>query len=81
MEITHLYANLLTNSLGKTLLIGFSQVATAPEVRDYYLRGVAIADKSLDLFSKQLRDTDLPTPLPRMRKSPTPASRPLPTNS
>lgn len=62
VEITHLFGNYLTNTLGKSLIIGFSQVAAAPEVRDYFLQGITIADKALKLFSKHLRDDDLPAP-------------------
>lgn len=39
MEIAHLYANMHTNELGKSLLMGFSQVTQSKEVTEFMLRG------------------------------------------
>lgn len=63
VEVTHLFANLMTNSLGKALIIGFAQVASAPEIRDFFLRGMGIAKKNIDVLSNLLRADDLPAPI------------------
>ncbi|WP_047155434.1 DUF3231 family protein [Aneurinibacillus tyrosinisolvens] len=60
IEITHLYGNIQTNTLGKALLMGFSQVAESNEVREFMLRGKEISMKHIEVFSSTLRDEDLP---------------------
>lgn len=60
MEITSLYLNILTNSLGKALIMGFSQVAQSKEVRSYFVRGKEIANKQIAVCSQVLHDEDLP---------------------
>ncbi|MFC7064149.1 DUF3231 family protein [Halobacillus seohaensis] len=59
-EITHLYLNTTTNTLGKSLMIGFSQVAKSNEVKKHVLRGRDIATKHIEVFSSLLRDDNLP---------------------
>lgn len=62
MEITNLFANIVTNSLGKATLLGFYQVAKTKEVKDYFLRGVDISEKHVEVLSSKLRSEDLPAP-------------------
>ncbi|CAI6035160.1 DUF3231 family protein [Cohnella sp. JJ-181] len=61
-EIAHLYANVMTNLLGKALIQGFAQVSRTEDVRDWMLRGRDIASKHVDVFSSILRDDNLPAP-------------------
>ncbi|WP_134702051.1 DUF3231 family protein [Ammoniphilus sp. YIM 78166] len=62
IEITHLYSNLQTNILGKSLIMGFSQVAKDDEVRDYFLRGRDISAKHYEIFSSVLSEEHIPVP-------------------
>lgn len=62
IEITQIYANIISNSLGKALMMGFSQVATSEEVRAYFVRGRDIAGKHIDIFGTTLRDDHLTAP-------------------
>ena len=61
IEMSNIYYNLIHNQLGRTLLIGFSQVAQSQEVRDYMLRGRDIADKHVEIFGSLLSREFLPS--------------------
>lgn len=61
-EISHLYMNMMTNSVGKDLLTGFAQVAQSPEVVKLFIRGKEIGVKHLEIFSSLLHDDNLPAP-------------------
>lgn len=62
-EVSHLYLNLYNNSLGKSIMIGFSQVATSPEIRAYFIKGHDRARKFLDILSSVLTESSLPSPM------------------
>ncbi|WP_342047280.1 DUF3231 family protein [Bacillus sp. OTU530] len=62
-EITHLYLNIATNTIGQALMIGFSQVAKSEKVIDLIVRGRDIATKHIEVFSSLLRDDNLPAPV------------------
>jgi hypothetical protein len=64
IEITHLYANIQTNKLGEALTLGFAQVAKRKDVKDYILRGLEMAKKHIEKFSKHLKADSLPIPMP-----------------
>lgn len=40
-EIMHLFSNVLTNLVGRSLITGFGQVAQSKQVREYMLRGIS----------------------------------------
>lgn len=61
MEIAHLYANMHTNELGKSLLMGFGQVAKSKDVTEFMLRGKNIALKHIEVLGSLLREDDLPS--------------------
>jgi hypothetical protein len=63
IEVTHLFLNVQTNSIGKALITGFAQIAQNKEVKQHLLRGKQIAQKHMDLFSDALRKEDLPAPM------------------
>lgn len=63
IEITHLFINIQTNMIGKTLIVGFSQIAQNKEVINYLVRGKQLAQKHIDLFSEILKKYDLPAPM------------------
>lgn len=64
IEITHIEANVETNSLGKALMAGFAQVAKSKKVRNYCLKGAEISTKHVQVFTTLLTDDGLPSPMP-----------------
>ncbi|UJL47210.1 DUF3231 family protein [Virgibacillus sp. NKC19-16] len=56
VEITNLVFNARRNALGQALITGFSQVAQAKEVRQYFERGREISGKHVKVFSSILSD-------------------------
>jgi hypothetical protein len=63
IEITHLFLNIQTNYIGKTLITGLAQVAEKEEVKQLLLRGKKMAQKHVEIFGKYLLDEDLPAPM------------------
>jgi hypothetical protein len=63
MEITHLFLNVQTNTIGKALITGFGQIAKKEEVKQFLKRGKQIAQKHLTIFSEFLVKEDLPAPM------------------
>lgn len=63
IEVTHLFMNVQTNAIGKTLMIGFAQTAEKQEVKQFLLRGKQIAQKHMNFFSDILMKEDLPAPM------------------
>jgi Protein of unknown function (DUF3231) len=61
IEISNLYLSLIQNQLGRTLLMGFSQVAQSKVVRDYFVRGRDIADKHVEIFGSILGKEFVPS--------------------
>jgi len=61
VEISNIYLNLIQNQLGRTLLMGFSQVAESKQVRDYFVRGRDISDKHVEIFGAILGKDFLPS--------------------
>ncbi|SDQ93671.1 Protein of unknown function [Virgibacillus subterraneus] len=61
IEIDQLFFNIQRNAIGHALLIGFSQVAKAKEVREYMRRGADIAEKHIKVFNSVLTEEDLPS--------------------
>ncbi|WP_428911224.1 DUF3231 family protein [Niallia sp. Krafla_26] len=62
IEITHLFINLQSNSIGKALVTAFAQTAQNEDVKQYFLRGKKLAQKHIDLFGHFLTKADLPIP-------------------
>jgi len=61
IEMSNIYFNLIHNQLGRTLLMGYSQVAESQEVREYMRRGRDIADKHVEIFGSLLSREFLPS--------------------
>jgi hypothetical protein len=61
IEISNIFFNMTQNQLGRTLLMGFSQVAKSQIVRDYMVRGRDIADKHVEIFASALSKEFLPS--------------------
>lgn len=62
MEASNLFANCQRNAFGSATLLGFSQVANSKKVTNYFLQGIEIANKHVDLFSKKLHEFYLAIP-------------------
>lgn len=62
LEIKHLQININTNILGKSLMLGFSQVASSDKLREYFQEGVEVADRQIKELGKFLLNEYLPTP-------------------
>jgi hypothetical protein len=62
-EVAHLYVNSYNNSLGKALLMGLSQVAKTPEVRDFFVKGHDMARKHIDVLNSILHESSQPSPM------------------
>jgi hypothetical protein len=62
VELAHISKNTETNSIGRTFVTGFSQVAQLPEVRKYMERGVEIAAKHETVFREILIEDGVPLP-------------------
>jgi hypothetical protein len=63
IEVMNLFFNIQRNEVGKSLIMGFSQVAKAKEVTNYFLRGKQIATKHTEIFGSLLSQSDLPAPM------------------
>lgn len=62
LEIKHLQVNINTNTLGKTFMLGFSQVASSDKLRKYFYEGAQLADKQIKQLGTYLINDDLPSP-------------------
>jgi hypothetical protein len=63
IEITHLYANIQTNALGKSLVMGFSQAAQSKEVQEFMVRSRDIASKHIEVLGSVMRESHLKVPM------------------
>jgi Protein of unknown function (DUF3231) len=63
VEVSHLFLNIETNSVGKALITGFAQTAQNDEVKQFLSRGKQLSKKYVDTFSKFLINEDLPAPM------------------
>jgi hypothetical protein len=61
IEISNIYFNLIQNQLGRTIAMGFSQVAKSETVRDFMIRGMKISDKHVEIFGSVLSQDHLPS--------------------
>ncbi len=62
MEIKHLQVNINTNTLGKTFMHGFSQVASSDKLRQYFYEGAKLADRQIKQLGTFLINDNLPSP-------------------
>lgn len=59
LEITHLFKNAMSNSIGIILLTGFSQVTKSNDIRNLFVRGKDIAAKHSNIFTSVLNEEGL----------------------
>ncbi|THE13002.1 DUF3231 family protein [Bacillus timonensis] len=62
-EVDNLFANLQRNALGVAVLTGFSQVAQDKNVKQFFLKGLEIGNKHIQLFRGKLEESKLPVPM------------------
>ncbi|ARK32493.1 DUF3231 family protein [Halalkalibacter krulwichiae] len=59
LEITHLFKNAMTNTIGNLLITGFSQVTESKDIRNLFVRGKEISAKHVTIFNSILKEEDL----------------------
>ena len=64
IEISHIFHNLQSNMVSKTMMMAFAQTAYPKEIDHYFQRGKEIAKKHIDIFSEFLMKEDIPAPIP-----------------
>ncbi len=62
VEITHLYMNTSTNTLGFKLCLAFAQVSPSKEVQDFMLEGKDISQKHIKYFTSTLMKDNIQMP-------------------
>ncbi|MFA1821769.1 DUF3231 family protein [Virgibacillus oceani] len=62
IEISHLYLNIITNSIGVKLCLAFAQTSTNKDVQDFMLRAKDISKKHIQIFSETLLKDDIEAP-------------------
>lgn len=63
VEIAHIYGNIQTNALGKSLVMAFSQAASSTKVRKFMVEGRDIAQKQIEDLCHKLHESQLKTPM------------------
>ena len=61
-EISYLHANIIRNKIGSMTITAFSQVAKDEEVRNFFLKGAALADKQIQSHGNLLHQNQIPVP-------------------
>lgn len=62
MEISNIYANILTCLTGRTLIQGFSQVTNSNEIKKFLHDGKEMLDRHVNFFAGLLEAEDIPVP-------------------
>jgi hypothetical protein len=62
IEISHLFLNIQTNSIGIGLCLSFAQTSQNKDVQEYMLRGKDISYKHVQLFTSALAESNLVSP-------------------
>ncbi|UJL46150.1 DUF3231 family protein [Virgibacillus sp. NKC19-16] len=62
VEISHLYLNIMTNSIGTKMCLTFAQTSPLKEIQDFMLRGNEVSNKHIKIFTDTLMENDIQTP-------------------
>jgi len=62
IEISHLYLNIITNSIGVKLCLAFAQTSTSKDVQEFMLRSKDVSKKHIQLFSNTLLREEIEAP-------------------
>jgi hypothetical protein len=60
IEVMNLFFNIERNTIGKSLVMGFSQAAKTKEVVQYFQKANQISGKHIEVFSSLLSESNLP---------------------
>ncbi|RPF50575.1 DUF3231 family protein [Aquisalibacillus elongatus] len=63
IELTHLFENIKTNTVGVMISMAFAQTTDNEEVKKYMKRGVKISQKHVRLFGKTMEDSFIDAPM------------------
>src|SRR5690606_16512743 len=63
IEITHLFENIKTNTVGKMICRSFEQTTRSKYIQHFMERGRQISEKHIRTFSKILMDSDINAPM------------------
>jgi spore coat protein CotF len=61
-ELTHIFALIFSNLVGRAISIGFGQVSKNKKVSDYFFEGKSVSTDYIDEFTKLLTDEGIPIP-------------------
>lgn len=59
-EISNVYENMLTCIIGRTLTMGFAQVAGPKEIKRYFVKGKDMLSEHIEFLSGLLKNEDIP---------------------
>lgn len=62
MEISHLYLNTMTNTIGIKLCLAFAQTSRLKEIQDFMLRSNEVSEKHVNIFTDTLLQDNIETP-------------------
>ncbi|MFD2655834.1 DUF3231 family protein [Gracilibacillus thailandensis] len=62
IEISHLYMNIETNTIGLKLCLSFAQTSPTKEVQDFMLRAKKVSQKHIKVFTDTLLENDMDVP-------------------
>ena len=62
VEITHIFALIFSNIVGRAITTGFGQVSKSKKNSDFYFEGKTIASKQIDELTSLLTDEGIPIP-------------------
>ncbi|WP_163583098.1 DUF3231 family protein [Gracilibacillus saliphilus] len=62
IEISHLYMNIETNTIGLKLCLSFAQTSPTKEVQDFMLRAKKVSQKHIKVFTDTLLENDIDVP-------------------
>ncbi|MCT8138047.1 DUF3231 family protein [Anaerobacillus sp. CMMVII] len=62
VEIASTFYNIITNSIGLSLITSFIQVTESKDIQDYFIRGKEVAIKHIEVLSNVLKAEEIPVP-------------------
>lgn len=62
VELAHIYQGVESNTVGYVMINSFHQVSQTQDVRKYFGEGMDLAKKMIVKFTKEIEDSQLPTP-------------------
>ncbi|TFB13910.1 DUF3231 family protein [Filobacillus milosensis] len=63
IELTHLFENIKSNTVGEMICMAFGQTSESVEVKEFMKRGLNISKKHIKIFTKIMNESDIDTPI------------------